>query len=110
MPSPEGQVNAVTFLECGLLPNSLKSEDYTSSWTLPSREMLSYPFDNSDPRLLITQGPSTFPSHGELPSTVLIIQKLSYLDAGNYTCSVQNSSQPESTGVSAKFTLRLLCK
>ena len=110
LPGPLESLQAVTFIVCGLQPATLQSVNYTSSWTLPSREMITFGLPSSDARFIAQQGPVQFQGFGELPATVLIIQSLSYLDAGLYTCSVRNSSELSSPHVTAVIELRLSCK
>ena len=101
----------MTFLECGLQPDTLQSVNYTSSWTLPSRETITFGLPNSNTRFTVQQGPAQFLDvSGQLPATLLAIQRLSYLDAGMYTCSVRNSSEVSSPPVTAVIELRLTCK
>ena len=110
LPGPLGTVQAVTFIECGLQPATLQSGNYTSSWTLPSREMITFGLPHSDTRFVVQQGPAQFQDLGFLPATLLIIQRLSYNDAGMYTCSVRNSSELSSPPVTATIELQLSCK
>ena len=110
LPRPGVSLQSVTFLEFLLLPPSLEPENYTSSWTLPSGETFSIESQSNDTRILVQEIP--FPVNGthHFPATVLIVNSLSYKDAGIYTCRVMDNTDPGSPPLEGTIELHLLCE
>ena len=76
LPEDVGQLNSFTFLLCNILP---ANASVISRWILPNGDVIS---DRAG-RFITAQGdtPTGF-------SSLLVIQELSYRDAGYYTCEV----------------------
>ena len=93
-----------TFLSCLPEPNSqLNQSDYVSRWTTPSGEMFKITILGFE-QFTVLQG--TDQEGRQL--TLLRVAKLSYQDAGNYTCEVKSSSAPaQSPWLSASVELQL---
>ena len=100
------RLNTFTFLMCNPEPSSqLTVTDYVSRWTIPSGETFTHlvPIPHGFERYRIVQGPVGTP---QVQSTLLLVEMLSYQDAGNYTCEVRNSSA-QSPWFSASVELQL---
>jgi hypothetical protein len=85
--------------------------NYTTQWRGPGDTGAIDPVTNTD-RYVITNGRVRLPDGSEMPGTMLTIRRLSYQDAGLYTCSVRslaapNEEIPSSSMVSATIDLQL---
>ena len=105
IPSPnDPDLEESTVLICGILPDTTA---FIPTWTAPNGVSFT-PDDLADPEL----GRKYMIQNGRLglnfpQGSILIVMRLSYLDSGNYTCSVEfNDSR---TG-GAEFQLTLLGK
>ena len=84
--------------------------DYDSRWTIPSGEIFTYRVPNPPgfERYQVVQGPTDTRQGVQRESTLLFIERLTYQDAGNYTCEVRSSSaSAQSPWLSASFELQL---
>ena len=105
---PDNGLNTFTFLVCNLEPNSqLTQSDYVSRWTVPSGGTFTYLVPNPPgfERFRTFQGPARQGVQRE--STLLFVERLSYKDAGNYTCEVRSSASAQSPWFSASVELQL---
>ena len=100
----------LTFLEFPLLPSSLEPENFTSSWILPSEETVSLESQSTDTRILAQEGLTSVNATQTLQAAFLLIQGLSYKDAGNYTVRIQDNTNPGSPLIEGTIELRLLCE
>ena len=106
------RLNTFTFLLCNPEPNSQLTEvDYISRWTIPSGETFTNLVANPPgfEQYRVVQGPADGRQGVQRKeSTVLILENLSYQDAGNYTCEVRSSSaSAQSPWFSASVELQL---
>ena len=104
----EPRPNHFTFLVCNSEPNSqLTMSDYISRWTIPSGETITYMVPNLPgfERYRIVQGQGGGQVQRE--STILLVENLSYQDAGNYTCEARSSASTQSPWFSASVELQL---
>ena len=100
------RLNTFIFLVCNPEPNSqLTVSNYISRWTIPSGETFTFWVSNPPgfERYRVVQGPSD-----GVQQTILLLENLSYQDAGNYTCEVRSSSgSAQSPWFSASVELQL---
>ncbi len=109
LPTRLSGVQALTILDFNLLPVTLQREDYTSTWTLPNGEMLSIENPSRDLPVFVSEG--IIELNGiNVPSTSLVVQRLSYTAAGMYSCSVQDNRNPGSPPIEGGIELKLTCK
>jgi len=83
------------FLTCIPEPTTLTTSDFVSHWTIPSGQTFTFSQVNppSFERFRVTQG-NVPTGEGPRQATLLLIQSLTYQDAGNYTCEARDSSAP----------------
>ena len=83
------------FLTCIPEPTTLTTSDFVSRWTIPSGQTFTFNELNlpNFERFRVSQG-NVPAGEGPRQATLLLIQSLTYQDAGNYTCEVRNSSAP----------------
>ena len=65
--------------------------DYTTQWTGPGDVGIIDPVTNAD-KYNVTEGNIPIPNGSTLPGTTLTIRRLSYRDAGLYTCSGRSTA------------------
>ena len=94
-------------LVCGLEPTSLVQDNYTSRWITPRGEIVT----SSRGRFVLTEGTVTVNFTILVTGTMLDVARLSYQDAGVYTCEGRITNSDESSPwISATFELQLCCK
>ncbi len=107
LPTRLSGVQALTILDFNLQPVTLQHENYTSTWTLPNGEMLSKENPSRNLPIFVSEGIIEL-NGTNVPSTSLVVQRLSYTAAGMYSCSVQDnrnlSSPPIEGGIELKLT------
>ena len=94
-------------LTCALSPLSLSPSNYTSRWTTPgpmSTTLTSIEQVSMDDSYIVNNGRITLQNGSNIPITLLVIQRLSYQDAGEYICEGQIDDT--SAWVSATVQLR----
>ena len=84
---------------------------YRTQWSGPGDAGIIDPITNTD-SCVITEGILRLMNGSDFPGTTLAIRKLSYQDAGVYTCSgrslaATNEEVPSSSWVSAEIDLQL---
>ena len=94
-------------LVCGLNPDTLEPNvNYTTRWMLPDGQIITFSqgrFVFSESRVSLNNEP--------LPGTILVVNGLSYQDAGTYTCEGRSTAPGASPlWASASFELQLNCK
>ena len=103
IPSFNANLTPVTFLLCVVTPalNSL------TRWILPNGTIINFG-DDSNLRIFASQGFNSMNSTAL--NTILLIQNISYEDAGTYTCEARNMSDSTTPipWYSAKVELQLL--
>ena len=94
-------------LSCVLKPDTLEPNvNYTTRWRLPRGEMI----NTSEGRFVFAENTVDFGA-GQVPATVLVVTRLSYQDAGTYTCEGRSTAPGASTlWASASFELQLNCE
>ena len=107
---PIGLNPPVTFgvLRCDIFANfTLNRTTIESRWNISTTVEVLVP-GSSDDKYDISQGPAAMNGY----ETLMIIQNLSYIDAGVYTCRVRDSRDPSNRGpwVEAQAHLQLLGK
>ncbi|XP_064396374.1 uncharacterized protein LOC135343301 isoform X1 [Halichondria panicea] len=107
LPTSLGGLQVLTIIDINLLPLTLHQENYTSTWTLPNGEMVSMENQSPNTNILVIQGRISINATTNGPSTSLLVQGLSYTDAGVYRCSVQDDRNPGSPPIEATIELRL---
>ena len=110
LPTSLGGLQVLTIIDINLLPLTLHQENYTSTWTLPNGEMVSMENQSPNTNILVIQGRISINATTNGPSTSLLVQGLSYTDAGVYRCSVQDDRNPGSPPIEATIELRLTRK
>ncbi len=100
----------VAILDFNLLPVTLHEENYTATWTLPNGEMISIENQSPNTDILVVEGRIPLNATTNGPSTSLLVQGLSYTDAGVYRCSVQDDRNPGSPPIEGTIELRLTRK
>ena len=110
LPKPRTSLQPLIFLEFPLLPSSLQPENFTSSWTLPSGKTVSLESQSTDTRILAQEGLTSVNATQLFQAAFLLIQGLSYKDAGIYTCRVQDNTNPGSPPIEGTIELRLNCE
>ena len=77
-------------LTCALSPMSLTPQNYTSRWTTPGSMVISSTNPPSGgSRYVINNGNGPIQNGTHFPITLFGITRLSYQDAGEYTCEAQ---------------------
>ena len=109
LPKNHNGIQALTILDFSMLPVTLQRENYTSTWTLPNGEMVSEENQSVNPLIFVSEGPIEV-DFTVVPSTTLLVQGLSYTDAGVYRCSVHDDRNPGSTPIEGTIELRLTCE
>ena len=94
-------------LVCGLSPDTLQANvNYTTRWILPDEQIII----SNQGRFVFSESRVSF-NNVLLPGTILVVTKLSFQDAGNYTCEGRNTAPGASTvWASASIELQLNCK
>ncbi len=110
IPTSLSGLQPITILDFSLLPVTLQQENYTSTWTLPNGEMVSIENQSPNTNILVLEGHISLNATTTGPGTTLLIQSLSYTDAGVYRCSVQDDHNPGSPPIEATIELRLICE
>ncbi len=110
LPTSLSGPQTLTILDFNLLPLTLHEENYTSTWTLSNGEMVSKENQSTNTNILVIQGQILINDTTTGPSTSLLIQGLSYTDAGEYRCSVQDDRNPGSPPIEGTIELRLTGK
>ncbi len=100
----------IVILDFNLLPVILQRENYTSTWTLPNGEMVSEENQSPNTNILVVEGRIPINATTDGPSTTLLVQGLSYTDAGVYRCSVQDNRNPGAPPIEGTIELRLTRK
>ena len=92
---------------CGLEPDTLQANvNYTTRWILPGGEIV----NSITERFIFMEGLVTVDNRN-VPGTVLIMTKMSYQDAGMYTCEGRSTAPGASIRwASASFELQLNCE
>ena len=106
----DSRLNTFIFLMCNPESNSqLATSDYVSRWTIPSGETFTHlvPIPRGFERYRIVQGPADTRQGVRRESTLLFMERLTYWDAGNYTCEVRSSVPEQSPWFSASVELQL---
>ena len=108
LPSASQGVSTLEILICILDPPTLEASDYTTRWITPSGDILTE--ESFDPKGTVINAPDLIIDgiEGTVPSTILFLQLLSYLDSGNYTCQAKSTSESNPEPVSAVIQLQLL--
>ncbi len=115
--TPNGRADSAALLYCIIEANMT---EYTTTWTTPNDGNITVNgFQNAtttpnDKFIAINAGVNTAVSTNETVNPqidiVLVVGSLSYLDGGNYTCTVQVTDGEESGSIgSATVELILLC-
>lgn len=87
--------------------------DYTTQWTGPGDVGIIDPITNAADKYDVTEGNVPIQNGSMVPGTTLAIRRLSYRDAGLYTCSGRNTATSNeevpstSSMVSATIDLQL---
>ena len=94
-------------LICGLSPDTLEPNvNYTTRWILPNGQTIT----SSQGRFVLSENRVSL-NNGTLPGTILVVTRLSFQDAGTYTCEGRSTAPGASPlWASASFELRLNCK
>ena len=83
------------FLTCTPEPRSLTASQFESRWMIPSGQ--NFTFGEPDmpgfERFRVSQGGVPSSGGGTQIATLLFIQRVTYQDAGNYTCEVRAPAQ-----------------
>lgn len=100
IPSENRSLSPSVIFRCGLEPTSLVPQvNYTTRWTTPEGEIVNSTRDN----FLLIEGIIS-----QFPGTLLLIQQISYLDAGKYTCEgIGTITNDTSSWASASIELQL---
>ncbi len=109
LPTSLSGIQALTILDFNLLPVTLQRENFTSTWTLPNGEMVTIENPSLSRLVFVTEGLIVL-NDTHVPSTSLVVQGLSYTDAGVYRCSVQDDRNPGSPPIEGTIELRLTGK
>ncbi len=109
IPKSLSGLQPLTILDFSMLPVILQRENYTSTWTLPNGEMVSVENQSLNLLIFVSEGPIEV-NATVVPGTTLLVQGLSYTDAGMYRCSVQDDRNPGSTPIEGTIELRLTRK
>ncbi len=110
LPTSLSGLQTLTILDFNLLPVTLHEENYTATWTLPNGEMVSMENQSPNRNIFVLKGRIPLNATTNGPSTALLIQSLSYTDAGVYRCSVQDDRNPGSPPIEGTIELRLTCE
>lgn len=106
IPSPgDVDLDESTALICGIVPDTT---EYTPTWTTPGGDSLTPADVAINPKYTIQNGRigPNFPQ-----GSVLAVMRLSYLDSGNYTCSIAFTGGPNAgTTHTARIELSLVGK
>ncbi len=109
-PTVANGLQSIALLDFAMLPETLQRENYTSMWTLPNGGIVSEESPGLDERLLVLNGLGSFNATKNVQHTTLLVQGLSYTDAGIYRCSVQDNGNPGSPPTNGSIELQLSCK
>ncbi len=110
LPTSLSGLQTLTILDFNLLPVTLHEENFTSTWTLPNGEMVSMENQSPNTGILVVEGQIPISATTNGPSTSLLVQGLSYTDAGEYRCSVQDDRNLGSPPIEGTIELRLTRK
>ena len=108
IPSQTNILMAGIPLICGLNPDTLEPNvNYTTRWILPDGQTIT----SNQGRFVFSESRVSLNITGLLPGTILVVTRLSYRDAGTYTCEGRSTAPGASTlWASASFELQLNCK
>ncbi len=109
IPTNQNGIQALIIIDFSMLPVTLQRENYTSTWTLPNGEMVSEENQSLNPLIFVSEGPIAVDAT-VVPTTTLLVQGVSYTDAGVYRCSVQDDRNPGSPPIEGTIELRLICE
>ncbi|XP_064396377.1 uncharacterized protein LOC135343303 isoform X2 [Halichondria panicea] len=107
IPTNQNGIQALIIIDFSMLPVTLQRENYTSTWTLPNGEMVSEENQSLNPLIFVSEGPIAVDAT-VVPTTTLLVQGVSYTDAGVYRCSVQDDRNPGSPPIEGTIELRLI--
>ncbi len=103
-------LQSLVILDFNFLPLTLQRKDYTLTWTLPNGEMVSEENQSPNSLIMLLEGLIALNATSNAPGTTLVVQGLSYTDAGVYRCSVQDDRNPGSPPIEGTIELRLTRK
>ncbi len=103
-------LQSLVILDFNFLPLTLQRKDYTLTWTLPNGEMVSEENQSPNSLIMLLEGLIALNATSSAPGTTLVVQGLSYTDAGVYRCSVQDDRNPGSPPIEGTIELRLTCE
>lgn len=89
LPGDDSQLNSFTFIICAIEPVNISVD---TRWVLPSGKIISRAQEG---RFLVSRGEAALRNGETSLSSLLLIQNLSYHDAGIYTCEVRSTSMCE---------------
>lgn len=110
IPSESHPLRSLAPLICGIEPTSLMPQlNYTSQWITPAGEIVNFTNNN----FAFIEGEIRVNATKTYPATILWVKRLTYKDAGVYTCQVRSTTASEnsrSPWVSVNIELQLSCK
>ena len=104
-PPPSIPPNTITFLACIVGPPGISLDEYDTQWIRPEGQII--PEDPDVGKFRADKGGKAEGNNVTIPITQLLIQMLSYQDAGVYRCEVRNASLPGSPWIPASVELQL---